>query len=321
MNKWFKNSILVVAGFFLTTSVIAQTPDPKDKVKKETDQDIIIRKKGDKVEKATIVIDGDKIIVNGQPLEEFKGDGLTILKRNSSQAFTPPRAMDFPKGGFKMFDDNAPFGAPPRNKAMLGVVTESSDGGAKITKVEKESGAEKAGLKADDVITKVGDRRIGDPDDLIDAIRNYKPNDKINLTYKRNNKEASATVTLTENKTKEYSFDFDNGDFNFNTPNMNGGVFGFNRKPKIGLQIQDVEEGKGVKVQEVDENSPAAKAGLKEGDIITEVNGKLVDGVDNVRSEIKYLKEGDSVKVKFSRSGSTQTVDIKLPKKLKSADL
>jgi serine protease Do len=322
MNKWFKNSALVVAGSLLVFSAVAQTPDPKDKVKKETDQDIIIRKKGDKVEKATIVIDGDNITINGKPLDEFKSDGLTVLRRNSAQGFSAPRAFqDLPKGGFKMFDDNTPFGAPGKNKAMLGVVTETSDGGAKITEVTKESGAEKAGLKKDDVITKVGDRKIEDPDDLVDAISNYKPNDKINLTYKRNNKEATATVTLTENKSKEYSFDFGNGNFDFNTPGMSGGVFGMNRKPKIGLQIQDVEEGKGVKVQEVDENSPAAKAGLKEGDVITEVNGKPVDGVDNVRSEIRDIKDGDILKVKYNRNGSSQSADIKLPKKLKSADL
>ncbi|HEX8332940.1 MAG TPA: PDZ domain-containing protein [Segetibacter sp.] len=322
MNKWFKNSALVITASLLAFSVGAQTPDPKDKVKKETDQDIIIRKKGDKVEKTTIVIDGDNVTINGKPLDEFKSDNLSVLRRNSAQGFTAPRMLqDLPKGGFKMFDDNAPFGAPGKNKAMLGVVTETSDGGAKITEVTKESGAEKAGLKKDDVITKVGDRKIDDPDDLVDAISNYKPNDKITLTYKRNNKEATATVTLTENKTKEYSFGFGNGDFDFNTPGMSGGVFGMNRKPKIGLQIQDVEEGKGVKVQEVDENSPAAKAGLKEGDVITEVNGKPVDGVDNVRSEIRDIKEGDTLKVKYNRNGSSQSADIKLPKKLKSADL
>jgi serine protease Do len=229
--------------------------------------------------------------------------------------------QDFPRGGFKMFDENSPMRPSRGNKAMLGVITETADGGARITEVTKESGAEKAGLKKDDVITKVGDRKINDPEDLVDAISNYKPNDKITLTYKRNNKENTTSVTLTENKTKEYSFDFGDGDFKFDAPNMSGGIFGMNRKPKIGLQIQDVEEGKGVKVQEVDEDSPASKAGLKEGDIITELNGKPVDGVDNVRAEIRDLKEGDLVKVKFSRKGSTQTADIKLPKKLKTADL
>jgi predicted metalloprotease with PDZ domain len=37
----------------------------------------------------------------------------------------------------------------------------------------------------------------------------------------------------------------------------------FPRTPKVGLQIEDVEEGDGVKILGVDENTPAEKAGLK----------------------------------------------------------
>jgi serine protease Do len=116
----------------------------------------------------------------------------------------------------------------------------------------------------------------------------------------------------------------DNDNFNFNIPNSPDApntFFNIGRKPKIGLQIQDVEEGKGVKVKEVDEDTPASKAGFKEGDIITEVNGKQVEGVDDLRSEIKDVKEGDTVKMKFKRGGTTQTAEIKLPKRLKTADL
>ena len=97
--------------------------------------------------------------------------------------------------------------------------------------------------------------------------------------------------------------------------------FNFNRKPKIGLQIQDVEEGKGVTVKDVDENSPAAKAGMKDGDIITSVNGKDVAGVDELRSAIKDLKEGETVQFSYKRDGKSQTADVKIPKRLKTADL
>lgn len=319
MNKWFKLSALLIAPALLGTSVHAQ--ESQDKVKKEKQQDIVIRKSGDKVAKTTIVIDGDEVTINGKPLDEFNGEGLTVIRRNGPEGFTAPRVFqNVPRGGFKMFDEERRVPGGRGNRALLGVVTETSDGGAKITEVSKESGAEKAGLKKDDVITKVGDRKIEDPEDLVDAISNYKPNEKINITYKRGGKEATASVTLGENKSNAYSFNLDGNDFNFNMPNMNG-VFDFSRRPKLGLQIQDVEEGKGVKVQDVDDDSPAAKAGLKEGDVITEINGKPVNGVDNVKNEMRELKEGDTVKFKYNRGGSAQTVDVKLPKKLKSADL
>ncbi|MEI2740513.1 MAG: PDZ domain-containing protein [Chitinophagaceae bacterium] len=57
------------------------------------------------------------------------------------------------------------------NRAMLGVTTEKVDEGAesKLT-VTKESAAEKIGLKEGDIITKVDDKKIENPDDLSAAI-------------------------------------------------------------------------------------------------------------------------------------------------------
>ena len=65
----------------------------------------------------------------------------------------------------------------------------------------------------------------------------------------------------------------------------------------------------GVMVSEVRDGSPAAKAGLKAGDIITQIDGKPVkDQMDVVRS-INEKKEGD-VAVTFVRDGRTQTVTV-----------
>jgi serine protease Do len=52
--------------------------------------------------------------------------------------------------------------------------------------------------------------------------------------------------------------------------------------PKLGLSVQDTDDGKGVKVIEVDEESNAAKAGLKENDIITNFNDREVNSADEV---------------------------------------
>ncbi len=60
---------------------------------------------------------------------------------------------------------------------------------------------------------------------------------------------------------------------------------------------------------------------MKDGDVITQVDGKDVAGVDELRTAIKDLKEGESVKVTFKRNGKSQTSEIKLPKRLKTADL
>ncbi|TDH24093.1 PDZ domain-containing protein [Segetibacter sp. 3557_3] len=321
MNNWMKTSALVLAGALATAGVHAQEGKDKTDKKVEKNQEIIIRQNGDSKEKTTIVIDGDKVTVNGKPADELKDGNVTVLRRNRNEATTiyspRARAMTIPRGGAQAFEDRA-------NKALLGVTTEKSTDGAKISVISKESGAEKAGLKQGDVITRVGDKKIADGDDLVAAINGYKPNDKVEITYKRDGKETKTTATLGENKFRSYSFN-NNNDFNFEMPELKGFSspdFPFNlRKPKIGLQIQDVEEGKGVTVKDVDEDSPASKAGFKEGDVITSVNGKEVEGVDDLRAQLKDLKEGDNVKMNYKRNGSAQTAEIKLPKRLKTADL
>ncbi|MBA2761700.1 MAG: PDZ domain-containing protein, partial [Segetibacter sp.] len=74
-------------------------------------------------------------------------------------------------------------------------------------------------------------------------------------------------------------------------------------------------------VKDVDDGSPASKAGIKEGDVITQVNGKEIAGVDEIRNEIKDIKEGDAVKFTFKRGNKTQTAELKIPKRLRTANL
>ena len=68
--------------------------------------------------------------------------------------------------------------------------------GAAVAAVSAGGAAEKAGLAAGDVITKVGDRAVDSADALIAAIRTQRPGDKVVLTYTHNGKEATAQVTL-----------------------------------------------------------------------------------------------------------------------------
>jgi S1-C subfamily serine protease len=94
-------------------------------------------------------------------------------------------------------------GAP---RAMLGInlgprgVEESSEG-VKIASVSPGGAAERAGLKAGDVLLAIGDKRLKAESDssarevLIQAMGDVNPGDKVKVRYRRDNKEATATVT------------------------------------------------------------------------------------------------------------------------------
>ena len=71
----------------------------------------------------------------------------------------------------------------------------------------------------------------------------------------------------------------------------------------------------------MDEDSNAAKAGIKENDIITHFNDKEVNSADEIAKLVKENKDKISFQLKVKRDGKTQTIEVKVPRKLKTADL
>ena len=225
-------------------------------------------------------------------------------------------------------------------KAFLGVTTDDVEEGAKIISVSDNSGAEKAGLKKGDIITKIGDHTIEDASDLTEAIGKYKPEDKVTITYKRDGKENKVTATLGKNKASGYAqaygfapdareFPSDAfaplerlNDYNFNWDRDKNNLLGtITGRPRLGIKAQDTEEGNGVKVLNVAPESSAGKAGIKEGDIITEFDGNKITSADELAEAAQESREKTSVKLQVIREGKTQTIEIKTPKKLKTANL
>jgi len=230
------------------------------------------------------------------------------------------------------------------NRAMLGGSTEKTVGGVEVQDVTEESAAEKAGIKEEDVITKIDDKKIEDPDQLSAAIKAHKPGDKVTVTYLRDKKEQKVTAELTKWKGggtvnifgPEGNLNMDLGDMNLrelSVPRVPGQPFGSfspgqsfgwswnGSGPKLGLSVQDTDDGKGVKVIDVDGDSNAGKAGVEEDDLITEVNGKAVNGADEMAKIVKENKDKVSIQLKIQRDGKTQNIEVKMPRKLKSADL
>ncbi len=72
----------------------------------------------------------------------------------------------------------------------------------------------------------------------------------------------------------------------------------------------DVKESSGALVSGVTPKSPAEKAGLREGDIITEFNGKAVRDSRHLKLQVAQIVPGTSVPVKVLRDGKTKSLDV-----------
>jgi serine protease Do len=342
MKSFLSKPLLIVLGtaLMLPVTLLAQKEDKdkekqekKDKEKNEVHQ-VIITRKGDKDEKIVVEVNGDKVTVNGKPIEEYKGDNVIVNRHRggNSWAFGDGQNSWAFNG-----NDNLNLFNVDSNRAMLGVTTEKGDKGVEIQEISsKESAAAKAGLKEGDIITKVDDKKIEDPDDLTKVIRAHKPGDKVSVTYLRDDKEQKTTAELGKWKganvfSTSPDFKMDMGNMNFDAmpkvrtvPGVRTAPYSYSWSgggPKLGLSVQDTDDGKGVKVIEVDDESNAEKAGIKEDDIITEVEGKAVNSADEVAKIIKDNKDKTSVMVKLTRGGKTQSIEVKIPRKLKTADL
>jgi serine protease Do len=306
-------------------------------------------------ERVNVLIDGDKIIINGEEVAEDdpringQGKNRVILKRMiASDKNSKGNKLIEGKPLDMNIDDVLAFATPAQNNAaFLGVLSEDNELGAKINEVSKGSPAEKAGLKKDDIITNVNDTKITGPKDLYEAIGKFKPADKVEISILKNGAKTKLMVELAKNTTYPQVYNFstpnqgmtiepnwgpntprgrgNNGTqrFGFEIPQMPelNNIFGTIEKPKLGISVEDVEENEGVKISSVSENSPADKAGLKENDIITEVNDKKVKDVDGIKPIIKGATEGTIFKFNITRNGKKTVVEVKIPKKLKTADL
>lgn len=311
-RKWIA-ALVLMAG--MTAS--AQTTE-----KKEREEDV-----KEKRQKTTIVVDGDKVIINGKDLKDMSPEER---EKWGHIKVNPPARLKL-EGPYRrplhVWGDAFIKKSDGTPRAFLGVMSEKNEKGAKITSVTKESAAAKAGLQKDDIITKVNNQSITDSEDLFETIRKFKPEDKVTISYLRDGQQKTTTAVLGKTMDMDVDFNFDDRldrGFNFEMPELRELEklnWNFSRKPRLGIEIQDTEDGKGVQVIEVEDETPAQKAGLQEKDIITSINGKSVTSVDEIKAALKDLKDGDLIKAGITRSGKTQTLDIKIPKKLKTADL
>ena len=176
--------------------------------------------------------------------------------------------------------------------------------GVYVTEVTGKSGAEDAGIRTGDIVTKIDDTNIGSFADLSFAIGSRRPGDKVTVTYIRNGKPNTVTVTLKDQK---------------------GGTSSRSKEDltvteKIGSEFEPLSERvktdygleSGVLAKNVTEGGEMDKIGVVDNFIVMEINGKPVNSQKDVEKILNGYK--GNVQVKYVDSyGRITTRGFKMP--------
>lgn len=209
-------------------------------------------------------------------------------------------------------------------------------GGAKVEAAGPDGVAYKAGIRTDDIIVKVDNTDIQTSNDLLLAMYERSPGDKVEITYLRGSQRKTANITLAgapptsmqpertprtrprvqqgdpERFFEEFAPDWfrDRMDRNRNrdnaTPNRTPG-----ERPRLGVMLERPtpalrtqyripENAKGAVITSVAPGSLAFRFGMKSGDLIREINGKAIEGPDSVTSALGKVNTGDDLTVRFT---------------------
>jgi M6 family metalloprotease-like protein len=187
-----------------------------------------------------------------------------------------------------------PFAAvrAPGAAAYLGVAVEpNGEGKLAVSAVAADSPAARAGIKPGDVLLKVGEQAVASSEALRDLLRARSPGDQVRLLTAREGKNAELTATLTA----------------VSRPANASGAANL-----LGADVAEVKDGQGVQIVQVAANSPAARAKLKEGEVILKLNEQDLTGPDRLRTLLAKLKPGETVTLTLLLAEKPVDLKVKL---------
>jgi len=172
--------------------------------------------------------------------------------------------------------------------------------GALIASLEDDGPADKAGLKAGDIIIKFGSEEIIDSADLPHAVGITAPDAKVPVVIMRQGKRKEINVKVGTR----------GGSQSLSSSGSDGGG-GSSVGGRLGIIVEDVDSTElsrlglkgGVLVKEIDAKGPVGKAGVKVGDIIAQLGFEEISDIDEFEKVAKDLSAGSPLPIRFFSNG------------------
>lgn len=201
--------------------------------------------------------------------------------------------------------------------------------GVVLGKVIADSPAAKAGLKENDVITEINGQHVEGTEQFRRMIREIPAGRSAQVTVWRDGRAQTLSVTIGKSQPNYKTSLVAPGNFAFHMPElpplddlMEVGPW-FAGQPRLGIDAEDLDgdfgnffgapDGQGVLVRGVFADSPAAKAGLKVGDVITTANGERVHSIGELREKLSEKHEAKTVQLGVLRNKAPLTLSLEMP--------
>ncbi len=174
--------------------------------------------------------------------------------------------------------------------------------GVLISDVVKGSPSEEAGLLRGDVMLRFDDKEIENAHKLSQMAAATAPNSRVKIDLFRNGKEQTILLkvgAMPEEEQKIVSPE----------EQSDWGMMVQELTPQLAQQLGLESGTTGVVISDIKEGSPAAEAGLRSGDLITEVNRTAIKNLNDYQQALQKVKKGDNVLLLIKRAaGSFYTV-------------
>jgi serine protease Do len=200
-------------------------------------------------------------------------------------------------------------------RAFLGVQTQPLEAelsamfkvnqGALIVEVQSDTPADKAGLKSGDIITKIDATTIRDPRHLQLTVTRLIPGTEANVEYLRDGKPGTVKVKLTSLPGQKRSASERSETPEAKDVGVLNGVGVGDISAELREQLNLSRRVEGAIITSIEADSPSARAGLREGDIILELDRRLVRNADEAVKLSEEIK-GPKVLVRLWRNGSSR---------------
>jgi serine protease Do len=190
----------------------------------------------------------------------------------------------------------------PELKEKLGL---KDDKGALVADVPSGSPAEKAGIKRGDVIVSFDGKEIKEMNDLPYLVGSTPVGKGVKVELVRDGRRKTVKVEIGELKETEEKAE---------APGEEQSDLGLSLEevtPEIAREF-GLSEAAGLIVVRVDEDSPAAEAGFRPGDILLEIDQKPVKTLAGFQAAVRNLKKGDTVLFLVKRRGATLFLTLKV---------